>query len=102
MLQTRQAIAEEIEALQTEPLLVLQTLPPEGTTVPAGPRVINVRGLAPPGAKLTMNGKEVVNIRPSGYFLHDQRLPDGQPTITVTVEHQGKKRTATRTFKLSD
>ncbi len=102
MLETRRAIAEEIESLDAEPLLIVQTSPPEGTVVPAGPRNIGVRGLAPPGAKVTVNGKPVRGFRPSGYFAHPYFMPDGNPTIKVTVEHQGKKRTVTRTFKLTD
>ena len=38
LLDTRHAMAQEIESLQTEPLLVVQPSPPEGTVVPAGPR----------------------------------------------------------------
>ena len=95
-------VAEEIEALRTSPLLVVQTSPPEGTVVPAGPRHVIVRGLAPPGAIVTINGKPIINVRPSGYFLLAQFLPDDQATVTVTVEHKGKKRTTMRTFKFVD
>ena len=101
LLATRRAIAEEIEALQTEPLLIVQTSPPEGTAIPAGPRHVIVRGLAPPGATVSLDGQPIKNVRPSGYFFHYSFLSDG-PTITVTVEHRGKKRTVTRTFKLVD
>jgi hypothetical protein len=102
MLDTRELIAREIETLQTEPLLVVQTSPPEGTVVPAGPRNIGIRGLVPPGAKVTINGKPVQNVRPSGYFLQAYFMPDSKPTITITVEHKGKRRSTQRTFKLTD
>ena len=102
MLDTRRVIAEEIEALRAEPRLVVQTSPPEGTVVPAGPRAVNVRGLAPRGAKVTVNGEAVANARPSGYFCRAVFLGDGQPTITVDVEHEGLKARATRTFRLAD
>ena len=102
MLDTRQAIAREIEALLTEPLLVVQTSPPEGTFVPAGPRNIGVRGLVQPGATVTINGKPVGNIRASGYFLQAHFMSNDNPTIEVTVEHKGKKRTTKRTFNLRD
>jgi len=102
LLETRRSVAEEVEALQNAPLLVVQTSPPEGTVVPAGPRHVIVRGLAPPGAGVTINGKSVINVRPSGYFLQAQFLPDDQPIVTVTVEHEGQKRTTTRTFKFAD
>jgi hypothetical protein len=102
MLNTRNAIAREIEELQTEPLLIVQTSPPEGTVVPASPRNIGVRGIVQPGAKVTLNGRPVQNIRPSGYFLQAYFMPENNPTITITVEHNGKKRTVRRTFKLID
>jgi hypothetical protein len=102
MLSTRRAIAREIEALQHGPLLVLQSSPPEGTVVPAGPRMIILRGLATPGAKVVVNGDPVHNLRPSGYFSHFQFLPDNQPTVTVTVEQGGRRRTTQRSFILTD
>ncbi len=102
MLDTREAIAREILQLKTEPLLIIQTSPPEGTVVPAGPRNIGVRGLVQPGAKVTLNGRPVRNVRPSGYFLQAYFMPPDNPTITITVEHDGRKRTAQRTFKLID
>ena len=102
MFETRETIAREIEELQSEPLLVVQTSPPEGTVVPAGPRNIGVRGLVPPGAKITLNGKPIQNVRPSGYFLAAYFMPDKKPTITITVEYNGKTRSTERTFKLTD
>jgi len=101
MLNTRNAIAREIEGLQTEPLLIIQTSPPEGEFVPSGPRNIGVRGLVPPGAKVTLNGKPIQNVRPSGYFLKAHFMSENNPTITITVEHNGTTRTAKRTFKLT-
>lgn len=102
ILDTREAIAREIEGLEAEPLLIVQSSPPEGTVVPAGPRNIGIRGLVPPGAKVTLNDRPVQNVRPSGYFLYAHFMPDHKPKITITVEHNGKKRTAERTFKLTD
>jgi len=102
MLDTRRAIAAEIEALESEPRLIVQTSPPEGTVVPAGPRAVNVRGLAPPGAQVTVNGEAVLNVRASGYFCRAVFLGDNQPTITVTCETGARKRRVTRTFPLAD
>lgn len=102
LLETRHTIAQEIEDLRSKPLLVVQTSPPEGTTIPAGPRTINVRGLVLPGAIVTLNGKSINNVRPSGYFLQACFMPDNKPTITITVEYEGKKHTIRRTFKLTD
>ena len=102
MLDTRDAIAREIERLSTEPLLIVQTSPPEGTVVPSGPRNIGVRGLVQPGAEVSLNGKPIKNVRDSGYFLQAYFMPDNNPRITITVEHNGKKRTAERIFRLVD
>ena len=102
MLDTRNSIAREIEALRDGPLLIVQTSPPEGTVVPAGPRNIGVRGLVPPGATVSLNGSPVKNVRDSGYFLQAYFMPDKNPKITITVEHNGKKRTAERIFRLTD
>jgi hypothetical protein len=101
MLNTRNAIAREIEALQTAPLLIIQTSPPEGEVIPSGPRNIGIRGLVPPDAKVTLNGKPIQNVRPSGYFLKAHFMSENNPTITVTAEYNGKTRTAKRTFKLT-
>jgi len=103
MLDTRRAIAEEIEALKNSPVPVIQTSPPEGATIPAGSRLIIIRGLATPGARIKIDGQEITNIRKSGYFYHfNYNLPDGHPTIKFEVEHKGKKHTLTRTFMLTD
>ena len=102
LLDTRQAIAEEIEALQAEPRLLVQTSPPEGTVVPAGPRAVNVRGWATPGSTVVLNGKPVSQMRPGGYFCQAVFLGDNQPRVEVVAEHAGRKRNAVRTFKLAD
>ena len=102
LLETRRAIAEEIESLEGEPLLVVQTSPPEGTNIPAGPRQVIVRGLTTPGAAVTLNDQPVENVRESGYFFAAHFLPDEDPVIRVTVEHQGQKRTVVRSFTVSD
>jgi len=102
MIETRAAVAREIEQLTSEPLLIVQTSPPEGTFVPAGPRNIGVRGLVRPGAMVMIDGRSVGNIRPSGYFLQAHFMSSRNPTIEITVEHKGRKRTVKRTFNLSD
>ena len=90
MFDTRKAVAREIEVLTTGPMLVVQTSPPEGTVVPAGPRNIGVRGLVAPGAKVMLNGKPVENVRPSGYFLQAHFMSANNPTITNDVSRNAK------------
>jgi hypothetical protein len=62
--------------------------------------IIGVRGPVQPVAKVTINGKPVANVRPSGYFLQAHFMSAGNPTIEVAVQYNGRKRTAKRTFKL--
>lgn len=104
LLDTRSAIADEIEALEATPLLYVQTTPPEGTTTPAGPIMINVRGVATPGARVTINGQPVIpdNITPTGYFKGAVFITKDAPTITVTAEFDGVIRTAKRTFVVEE
>jgi len=102
LFETRRAVAEEIEALHRAPLLVVQTSPPEGTPIPAGPRMVNVRGIVNPGAKVMLNGQPVPNVRPSGYFSHFWFPPDDNPQLTITVDHAGAQRSVTRVFQLVD
>ena len=102
MLETRRAIAEEIEALHAEPVLYVQTSSLEGAVIPAGPRHLSIRGLATPGAEVTVNGKPVKNVRPSGYFSQVHFMPDDKPTVTIVAKQNGKEQTGTRTFKLTD
>jgi hypothetical protein len=102
MLATRRAIAKEIEALQRQPRLVVQTSPPEGTVIPAGPRMVILRGITTPGAVITIDGNPVHNIDQAGCFTHFKFLADNQPTITITAERDGKTQTTDRTFRLAD
>ncbi len=102
LLNTRSAIAEEIEALQSDPLVIVQTSPPEGTVVPAGPRVVNVRGLIPPGAKARINGKDIQGVRPNGTFVVPHFMEISAPVIRIEVEHNGARRTVSRTFIPTD
>ncbi len=99
---TRAAIADEIEALAAVPLLVVQTSPPEGTITPAGPTMINVRGVTTPGAKVTINDRPVIaqNHGPGGSFFDAQFISADKPGITVTAELNGHTRTTRRTFRV--
>jgi len=83
-------------------LLYAQTPSLEGAVIPAGPRHLGIRGLVTPGAEVTVNGKPIKNVRPSGYFSHAHFMPDDTPTATIVAKHKGKERTAKRMFKLTD
>jgi hypothetical protein len=99
-LSTRRQIAAEIEALGQAPLLYVQTEPCEGTAIPAGPRLINVRGVAEPGATMKVNGAAVSEVAADGTFAAACFL--AAPTLVVEATKDGKTREVTRTFRLTE
>jgi hypothetical protein len=101
LLDTRMAIAEEIESLTAEHKLIVQTSPPEGTYVPAGPRHIIVRGLAPVGAAVKVNGTEVQDVGAKGYFVTTQFLDDDTDIIEVSATGEGYALKTQRQFRLT-
>ena len=104
MLDTRRAVADEIEAVDTEPLLLVQTSPPEGSLTPAGPITVNIRGLTTPGAKVTVNGKALPtqNISPKGCFIDARMITAKEPELVITAELDGKTRLVKRAFRVVD
>lgn len=104
LLRTREAIADEIESLDARPLLYVQTSPPEGTVTPAGPTMINVRGVVTPGAAVSINGQPVVpgNISPKGYFIGEVFIEAGKAEVVVEATLDGSVRQCKRTFMMPD
>ena len=98
LLAARHEIALEIEALARRPLLYVQSEPREGTEIPAGPRLVNVRGVTEPGAKVTVNDVPVADVAADGTCAAACFLSG--PTVTVKVSMGGKTCVATRTFRL--
>ncbi|MHB1001149.1 MAG: DUF4091 domain-containing protein [Armatimonadota bacterium] len=104
LLATRGAIAEEIETLDSKPLLYVQTLPIDGSLIPEGPVNINIRGITSPNAKVTINDQPVIpgNISSKGVFIGNIYISKAKPDILISVELDGIKRTVTRSFKVVD
>ncbi|MHB9027158.1 MAG: DUF4091 domain-containing protein [Candidatus Latescibacterota bacterium] len=102
LLDTRAQIADEIECLSDDFYFYVQTSPSDRAVFPHGPRNLGIRGLVPPGVKVTVNGVPVENIRPSGYFLLYRFLLDGEPDVIIQAEYKGKTRTIRRSFELTD
>lgn len=104
LLATRRTIAEEIESLDSKPLLYVQTSPIDGWQTPEGPIHINIRGITSPGAKVTINGQPVIeeNVSSKGAFFGFTFISKEKPNITITTELDGVKRTVTRSFKVID
>ncbi|NIR02386.1 MAG: DUF4091 domain-containing protein, partial [Gemmatimonadales bacterium] len=88
---TRAAVADEIEGLDAAPLLYVQTSPAEGSTAPAGPILINLRGVTTPGANVTINGQLVIaqNVSTTGCFIGAVFITSDAPEVVVTAELDG-------------
>ena len=93
----RAAVADEIIALDAEPLLLIETEPAEDSTLVSGPILIELRGITAPGATLEVNGRPTA-VRPDGTFA--AAVHGAKTTLRVEAEHNGKKRTLTRRFRL--
>ncbi len=89
---TRREVAEEIMALDREPLLLVETEPSAGSTMFSGSIRVDVRGATVPGAVVKVNGK-AVEVRDDGTFVCYT-----WPNVRVEVEHDGKKKTTVRRF----
>lgn len=102
LLDTRVAIADEIEALEATPLLYVQTSPPAGTSTPEGPIMINVRGVVTPGAKVSLNGVPIIaaNISEKGCFIGEVFINAKSPEIVVQAELNGVTRECRRVFRV--
>lgn len=92
----RQAI-EETLGLDASPGVILQTNPPEHSTV-ANDCGIDVHGWAEPGARLKINGHETP-VASDGLFLAMVRA-SREGTITVEVENAKGRKTLQRKFRL--
>jgi len=104
LLDTRAAIADEIEVFDATPLLYVQTSPPEGTFTPEGPTMINVRGVATPGSKISLNGVPIIpaNISAKGCFIGEVFLNAKTPEIVIKAELNGVTRECRRVFKAQE
>ncbi len=101
LLNARSLIAEQIEALDAEPLLFVQTSPPEHTEIPAGPRLMNIYGAASPGAVISVNGEERLTVDDSGTFEMPHFI-GGDGTVRVTATLDGRQAHADRAFVLTE
>ena len=95
----RHAIADEILALDAEPLLLVETEPAAGTTLVNGPIIVEVRGVTQPGTAVKVNGA-AVEVRPDGTFgcIPWSAGRDGKVTIQATRD--GKTTATTRRFRV--
>jgi len=97
ILAVREAVADEIVALETEPLLLVETEPPAGSRLVQGPIAVEVRGVTTPGAAVKVAGRPV-QVSPDGSFAAISH--SAKPELTIEAEHNGKTKTVTRSFSV--
>lgn len=93
------AVVDEIAQLDREPLLLVQTNPPDGAELIYGPIAIEVHGVVQPGTAVTINGNKV-EPRPDGSFAQTVGLGSKAAEIRVEAEREGKKKLAVRRFRV--
>ena len=93
----RQAIEETVD-LDKSPRVILQTNPPELSTV-ANDCAIDVHGWAEPGSRLRINGQETP-VAADGLFLMET-APSREGTITLEAENTKGRKTLARKFRLA-
>ena len=99
ILAVRAQIADEIVALDREPLLLVQTEPPDGATLIHGPIAVELRGITTPGASVKVNGA-AAEVRPDGTFAALASPRPQKPEVRIEAERGGKKATALRRFDI--
>ncbi|MFH1738035.1 MAG: glycoside hydrolase domain-containing protein [bacterium] len=97
----RLRIANEINDLDTAPLLLVQTSPPEGTELGVGPATVLVRGITDPNAAVTVNEKEM-KVNSQGYFAAHIFVTPKSPEITIVSETGGSRHEIRRGFDVVD
>ncbi len=95
----RREVAHEIAALEARPLLLVQTEPPDGSVLVHGPVVVEVRGVAEPGATVKVNG-HAVDVDARGRFACRAQPRGAAGEILVEAERGGKRKTAVRRFRV--
>lgn len=95
----RAQVADEILALESPPLLLVQIEPPAGSTLYGEPIALEVLGLTEPGAEVKVNGHRV-EVGPDGRFIARPTplRPAGQ--VRIEANHQGKTKTIVKQFTL--
>jgi hypothetical protein len=95
--ETKAQVLRELMDLDRSPRLLVQTNPPEGSTVISGPGLIEVYGLAEPGVEVRLNGKPV-ELDSSGHFEQAALLSPDQNVVVVAARNAKGERTVRRAF----
>ena len=97
--ETKLAILRELMDLDRSPRLLVQTNPPEGSTVDVGPGFIEIFGLTEPGTAITVNGSPVP-VDATGYFGTALHLTVDRNVALVTARNAAGHKIARRTFSV--
>ena len=95
----RAAVADEIVALDAQPLLLVQTEPAEGATLVNGPIAVEVRGVVEPGTAVKVGGRKV-SVHADGSFACIARPRGDAGEIAVEAERAGTKKAAVHRFRV--
>ena len=95
----RDAIADEIIALEQSPLMLAETEPPAGATLVNGPIAVEVRGVCEPGTTVKVNGRSV-DVRPDGAFAAIGHPSGEKGQISIEAEREGSKKVTVRRFRI--
>ena len=101
MNEARQAIVDEIKNLDGPARLAVRTYPEDRATLYQGPTVIEIVGVASPGAEVTINGKPI-SVSEDGFFAKDQFLKTGKQTLEFVAKIDGQIAKTTRTFYVKE
>ncbi len=93
----RDELAKEVESTIQEPLILFNTLPSQDTPFVPSPAVLLLEGVTRPGAKLTVNDREI-RVREDGTFQALIRSLGRQNILTVRVEREGKTKILQREY----
>jgi len=97
MMAARDAIADEIIALDQSPLMLTETEPPAGATLVDGPIAVEVRGVVEQGTKVKVNGRSI-EVRPDGRFACIGHPRGEESEISIEAEREGTKKLTVRSF----
>jgi len=97
----RAAVAAEIEAMESDPPLVVATDPPTNEDLIPGPIVVFVRGVTVPGAAVTVNGNAVA-VTEGGEFRLHVFVSEDSPVVTVQASKDGASKTVVRRWTVRE
>jgi hypothetical protein len=87
--------------LDRAPHLLIQTEPRAGATLIQGPILVELRGVVEPNTVVKVNGRQI-DVLPDGNFACGTRPVGDDSAIKIEAECDGKKKTATRRFRVRE